>query len=62
MLDRSIVSQLAGAVRRFPRANKARSSMQAALDSTALMLAKDLSDGRITTDRISTKATKNHNT
>ena len=30
--------------------------MQAALDSTALMLAKDLSDGTITTSQINTKA------
>ena len=32
----------------YTRANSARSSMQAALDSTALMLAKDLADGKIT--------------
>ncbi|WP_291865116.1 pilus assembly protein [Bradyrhizobium sp.] len=86
MFDRSIASQVKGAVSRFPganqgniavlfavallpilsfmgaaidytRANSARSSMQAALDSTALMLAKDLSDGRITTDQINAKAT-----
>ncbi|MDB5576990.1 MAG: Pilus assembly protein TadG [Bradyrhizobium sp.] len=41
----------------YSRANKARSSMQAALDSTALMLAKDLSDGKITAGEINTKAT-----
>ena len=40
-----------GAAIDYTRANSARSSMQAALDSTALMLSKDLSDGRITTDR-----------
>ena len=45
-----------GAAIDYTRANRARSSMQAALDSTALMLAKDLSDGRITTDQISAKA------
>ena len=31
--------------------------MQAALDSTALMLAKDLTDGTITASQITTKAT-----
>jgi Flp pilus assembly protein TadG len=36
---------------------QAPSSMQAALDSTALMLSKDLSSGAITTSQISTKAT-----
>jgi len=45
-----------GAAIDYTRANRARSSMQAALDSTALMLAKDLSDGKITTDQISAKA------
>jgi len=46
-----------GAAIDYTRANSARSSMQAALDSTALMLSKDLSDGRITVDQIGTKAT-----
>jgi len=46
-----------GAAIDYTRVNSARSSMQAALDSTALMLAKDLSDGRITVDEISGKAT-----
>ena len=45
-----------GAAIDYTRANSARSSMQAALDSTALMLAKDLSDGNITTSQIDTKA------
>jgi Flp pilus assembly protein TadG len=40
----------------YTRANSARSSMQAALDSTALMLSKDLSDGKITTSQINVKA------
>ena len=34
----------------------ARSAMQSALDSTALMLAKDLSSGTITTSQIAAKA------
>jgi Flp pilus assembly protein TadG len=46
-----------GAAIDYTRANGARSSMQAALDSTALMLAKDLSDGTITTSQINAKAT-----
>jgi Flp pilus assembly protein TadG len=46
-----------GAAIDYTRANSARSSMQAALDSTALMLAKDLSDGTIKTSQISAKAT-----
>jgi Flp pilus assembly protein TadG len=46
-----------GAAIDYTRVNKARSAMQAALDSTALMLAKDLSDGRITVAEISAKAT-----
>jgi len=37
-----------GAAIDYSRANRARSSMQAALDSTALMLSKDLSQGLIT--------------
>lgn len=46
-----------GAAIDYTRANNARTSMQAALDSTSLMLAKDLSDGKITTDQIGAKAT-----
>jgi Flp pilus assembly protein TadG len=45
-----------GAAIDYSRANSARSSMQAALDSTALMLAKDLSDGTINTSQITSKA------
>jgi Flp pilus assembly protein TadG len=45
-----------GAAVDYTRANSARSSMQAALDSTALMLAKDLTEGTINTSQISTKA------
>src|SRR3982074_1352409 len=45
-----------GAAVDYTRANAARSSMQAALDSTALMLSKDLSQGIITTSDIATKA------
>ena len=45
-----------GAAIDYSRANAARSSMQAALDSTALMVAKDLSQGLITTSQITSKA------
>jgi Flp pilus assembly protein TadG len=45
-----------GAAIDYTRASAARTSMQAALDSTALMLAKDLNDGTITTSQISAKA------
>ena len=45
-----------GAAIDYTRANSARSSMQAALDSTALMLAKDLTEGTIDTSQISAKA------
>jgi Flp pilus assembly protein TadG len=45
-----------GAAVDYTRANAARSSMQAALDTTALMLSKDLSAGTITTSQIATKA------
>lgn len=45
-----------GAAVDYTRANKARSSMQAALDSTALMLAKDLSSNTITASDINIKA------
>src|SRR3954468_3011759 len=46
-----------GAAIDYTRANAARSSMQAALDSAALMLSKDLSSCTITTSQINTKAT-----
>jgi Flp pilus assembly protein TadG len=45
-----------GAAIDYSRANSARSSMQAALDSTALMVSKDLSQGLITTSQINAKA------
>jgi Flp pilus assembly protein TadG len=45
-----------GAAIDYSRANNARSSMQAALDSTALMVSKDLSQGLITTSQITAKA------
>ena len=45
-----------GAAIDYTRANAARSSMQAALDSTALMVSKDLSQGIITTSQISSTA------
>ncbi|HEU0146221.1 MAG TPA: pilus assembly protein [Bradyrhizobium sp.] len=45
-----------GAAVDYTRANAARSSMQAALDTTALMLSKDLSAGTITTAQIGAKA------
>ena len=51
------VLSFVGAAIDYTRANSARSSMQAALDSTALMLAKDLTDGTITTSQITAKAT-----
>jgi Flp pilus assembly protein TadG len=46
-----------GAAIDYSRANAARSSMQAALDSTALMLSRDLTNGTITTSDIASKAT-----
>lgn len=45
-----------GAAVDYTRANAARSSMQAALDSTALMVSKDLSQGIITASQVDTKA------
>ncbi len=45
-----------GAAIDYSRANSARSSMQSALDSTALMISKDLTDGRITSSDIEAKA------
>jgi Flp pilus assembly protein TadG len=40
----------------YSRANSARTSMQSALDSTALMVAKDLTSGTITAEQIDAKA------
>src|SRR5438445_11479276 len=45
-----------GAAIDYSRANLARSSMQGAMDSTALMLSRDLAQGLITTSQINTKA------
>ena len=45
-----------GAAVDYSRALNARSSMQAALDSTALMVAKDLAAGTITASQVNTKA------
>ncbi|MCP4620845.1 MAG: pilus assembly protein [Bradyrhizobium sp.] len=45
-----------GAAIDYTRAVNARTSMQAALDSTALMLSKDLSTGTINSSQITTKA------
>ncbi len=45
-----------GAAVDYTRANAARSSMQAALDSTALMVSKDFAEGTITASQIATKA------
>ncbi|HMM91446.1 vWA domain-containing protein [Bradyrhizobium sp.] len=45
-----------GAAVDYTRANNARSAMQSALDSTALMLAKDLTEGTIDTSQIAVKA------
>jgi Flp pilus assembly protein TadG len=45
-----------GAAIDYSRTNSARSSVQSALDSTALMLSKDLSSGTITADQVSGKA------
>ena len=50
-----------GAAIDYSRANNARSSMQAALDSTALMISKDLSSGVITTAQIATQAQADFN-
>jgi Flp pilus assembly protein TadG len=47
---------LIGAAVDYSRAVKARTSMQTALDSTALMLSKDLTQGTITTSQITAKA------
>lgn len=45
-----------GAAIDYSRANKARTSMQAAMDSSALMLSMDLAQGLFTTSEINTKA------
>src|SRR5262245_50467780 len=47
-----------GAAIDYSRATAARSAMQAAMDSTALMLSKDLSAGTINTSQISLKASE----
>ena len=49
-------SALVGAAVDYTRANKARTAMQAALDSTSLMLSKDLAEGLIQPADINTKA------
>src|SRR6201994_4996585 len=46
-----------GAAIDYSRANMARSSMQAALDSTALMLSKDISSGKVATDQTTLNTT-----
>jgi Flp pilus assembly protein TadG len=45
-----------GAAIDYSRATDARSAMQSALDSTVLMVARDLSQGLITTDQINAKS------
>src|SRR6201991_2122365 len=50
------VLSFVGAAIDYSRAVQARSAMQAALDSAALMVSKDLSSGTITTSQIATKA------
>lgn len=45
-----------GAAIDYSRANKARTAMQAALDSTSLMVAKDLSEGVIQSGDVNSKA------
>ncbi|MBB4359980.1 Flp pilus assembly protein TadG [Bradyrhizobium sp. CIR48] len=50
------VLSFVGAAIDYSRAAQARASMQSALDSTALMLSRDLSAGTITTSQISSKA------
>src|SRR5215475_4111654 len=45
-----------GAAIDYSRANTARAAMQAALDSTALMLSRDVAQGSITSTQISTTA------
>ena len=50
------VISFVGAAVDYTRANTARTSMQAAMNSTSLMLAKDLQDGTINTSQITQKA------
>jgi Flp pilus assembly protein TadG len=50
------VLSFVGAAIDYSRAVQARSAMQAALDSTSLMVSKDLSSGTITTSQIGSKA------
>src|SRR5437764_15380355 len=50
-----LISFVGGAID-YSRVNKARSSMQAALDSTALMLSRDLSEGLITSSQVNATA------
>jgi len=50
-----LISFVGGAID-YSRVNKARSSMQAALDSTALMLSQELSEGLITSSQVNAKA------
>ena len=45
-----------GAAVDYSRASSARTSMQAALDSTVLMVSRDLSQGTITTSQVNSKA------
>jgi Flp pilus assembly protein TadG len=45
-----------GAAIDYSRANRAKSSMQAAMDSAALMVSKDLSQGLITSDKVNETA------
>src|ERR1700744_2772331 len=45
-----------GAAIDYTRMSEARSTMQAALDSTALMLSKDLSSGKITASQVTDAA------
>lgn len=47
---------LIGAAIDYSRANRARTAMQAAMDSAALMLSRDLSSGAITTTQVASKA------
>jgi Flp pilus assembly protein TadG len=50
------ITGFVGAAIDYSRANGARSSMQAALDSTALMVSKDLAQGVITPSQINARA------
>jgi Flp pilus assembly protein TadG len=48
------IPSFVGAAIDYSRAGRARTAMQGALDSASLMVAKNLSDGKITTDQIPT--------